>query len=139
MLEKSLASICHDGKITDEFENRLEYWSAQSAYIYFDDTDDVRLCVDVVGEDLESVLSRVEGCLNSCRGVSSDELGDGLLLGYLTINQNLKGVVKKLFDLAVRSEFELATCADRGRGDVDHNLLPDLRSAIAELKSDAKG
>lgn len=99
MLEKSLASICQDGQITDEFENRIEYWSAQSGYIYFDDTDDVRLCVDVAGEDLESVLSRVEGCLNSCRGVSSDELGDGLLLGHKHLHRGLFSLVRLVIKL----------------------------------------
>lgn len=140
MIDNLLAEVSDNAHETDVFEARLDDEDSETGFIYFPKNEDIRVIVESIGDyDLEPLLERVAACLNACRGVTVDNLTDNSVAALLAANTLLKNGLTKLLALAVRSEFELATCADRGAGDVDHGLLPDLRLAIAEFTEQSDG
>lgn len=108
--------------------------------IFFTGDKTVRVSVEAFARVDESpvcseLTERVAACINSCLGVPTDLVEQNTLSDLLAIRHQRD----ELLALAVRAEFELATCADRGAGDVDHGLLPDLRAMIAKIKGDGHG
>lgn len=140
MIDNLLAVVSDNEHDTDVFEARLDDEDSEIGFIYFPKNEDVRVGVESIGGyDLEPLLERVTACLNACCGVPVGDLTDTSVSALVVDNTRLKNGITKLLALAVRSEFELATCADRGAGDVDHVLLPDLRLAIAEFTEQSNG
>lgn len=140
MIDNLLAEVSDNGYDTDAFESHSEEEGSELGFIYFPEDENLRVIVECIGDyDLDPMLERVATCLNACRGTPVNDLNKDLVIDLLAANTLLKNGITKLLALAVRSEFELATCADRGAGDVDHGLVPDLRLAIAEFAEQSDG
>lgn len=130
------------GKVSDEEVDSLEFdlltncLEIERGYIYFPDDDCCRVVVECAVDHIGVELTeRVAVCINSCLGVPTDLVEQNTLSDLLAIRHQRD----ELLALAVRSEFELATCADRGAGDVDHGLIPALRALIAKIKGQDHG
>ena len=140
-MENLRAIISEDNKFEEEFELVQLVTETSYGYVYFPDSRSHRLSVETLALtmadcDLNIELTeRVAACINSCLGVPTDLVEQNTLSDLLAIRHQRD----ELLALAVRAEFELATCADRGAGDVDHGLLPDLRAMIAKIKGDGHG
>lgn len=129
-----------DDDASDEFELLQNDFETESGFIFFRDDEKNRLVVESLTDnrsdsDCAELTIRVAACINSCLGVPTDLVEQNTLSDLLAIRHQRD----ELLALAVRAEFELATCADRGAGDVDHGLLPDLRAMIAKIKGDGHG
>lgn len=133
------AVLSTDYSETEAYDGLVEAFDSESSYIYFPDVEGARLVVESIGNDGSLDLAfRVALCYNACEGVPNQLVAVGKLVDAsqydLLVRQR-----DELLALAVRSEFELVTCADRGAGDVDHKLIPDLRAMIAKVKGDSDG
>jgi hypothetical protein len=140
VMENLDAVFSDESDIADEFEMLQLAIETEYSHIYFPEDGAIRLSVEsLVYEDSAvnnyEFAERVAACINSCLGVPTDLVEQNTLSDLLAIRHQRD----ELLALAVRAEFELATCADRGAGDVDHGLLPDLRAMIAKIKGDGHG
>jgi hypothetical protein len=132
-----LAAVVSDQEIDSlNFDLLTKCLETENGYIYFLDDDCCRVVVECAVDHIGVELTeRVAACINSCLGVPTDLVEQNTLSDLLAIRHQRD----ELLALAVRSEFELATCADRGAGDVDHGLIPALRALIAKIKGQDHG
>jgi hypothetical protein len=137
-----LAAVFSTGfEADDAFQLLFDEDPIQTASVYFPENENVRVSIDWICRDCDydvptdEFAGRVAACINSCLGVPTDLVEQNTLSDLLAIRHQRD----ELLALAVRSEFELATCADRGAGDVDHGLLPALRALIAKIKGQDHG
>lgn len=139
-MEHLAAVISDESDASDEFELLQNDFETESSFIYFPDIERHRVVVESLVDNFSDsdnveLTERVAVCINSCLGVPTDLVEQNTLSDLLAIRHQRD----ELLALAVRSEFELATCADRGAGDVDHGLIPALRALIAKIKGQDHG